>query len=246
MLKVCVSQGSSPVSPADRSNRANVPHPQTAQVPLLNGIKLQLWRLGRFPSNAVAVVKQSCAIGGSLAILLSCIPRADAGALQISVPLQVNTANGRLQQSQKVTGSIHEAIDSVSRLTSEAEAAIRDGDMHTALQRYTTITREYSDLALAERARVKRALMLYETGSVGQALLELEDEEVALRGNAEVHAAMAALLYAEKPMERQRAELQWDIATEFDSRYGSIEWVAKSKVWGPRLLQALQKFLSLQ
>ena len=25
--------------------------------------------------------------------------------------------------------------------------------------------------------------MLYETGSVGQALLELEDEEVALRGN---------------------------------------------------------------
>ena len=47
-------------------------------------------------------------------------------------------------------------------------------------------------------------------------------------------------------MERQRAELQWDIATEFDSRYGSIEWVAKSKVWGPRLLQALQKFLLLQ
>ena len=52
-----------------------------------------------------------------------------------------------------------------------------------ALQRYTAITREYSDLALAERARVKRALMLYETGSVDQALLELEDEEVALRGN---------------------------------------------------------------
>ena len=61
-----------------------------------------------------------------------------------------------------------------------------------ALQRYTTITREYSDLALAERARVKRALMLYETGSVGQALLELEDEEVALRGNLQAcyHANM--------------------------------------------------------
>ena len=71
-------------------------------------------------------------------------------------------------------------------------------------------------------------------------------EGSASAGNAEVHAAMAALLYAEKPMERQRAELQWDIATEFDSRYGSIEWVAKSKVWGPRLLQALQKFLLLQ
>ncbi len=46
--------------------------------------------------------------------------------------------------------------------------------------------KEHSDLALAERARIKRALMLYETGAVEQALLELEDEEVALRGNAEV------------------------------------------------------------
>ena len=55
-----------------------------------------------------------------------------------------------------------------------------------ALQKYTTIVKEYSDLALAERARIKRALMLYETGAVEQALLELEDEEVALRGNAEV------------------------------------------------------------
>lgn len=55
-----------------------------------------------------------------------------------------------------------------------------------ALQKYTIIARDYSDLALAERARVKRALMLYETGQVDQALLELEDEEVALRGNAEV------------------------------------------------------------
>lgn len=58
-----------------------------------------------------------------------------------------------------------------------------------ALQKYTTIVKEYSDLALAERARIKRALMLYETGSAGQALLELEDEEVALRGNAEVNVS---------------------------------------------------------
>ena len=156
-----------------------------------------------------------------------------------------------------------------------------------ALHKYTIIARDYSDLALAERARVKRALMLYETGQVEQALLELEDEEVALRGNAEVpphnhgvhlvtlsktkvrridsaktycnyplrahalapaqvHAAMAAVLYAEKPLERQRAELQWEIGTEFDSRYNNIEWVARSKVWGPRLLQALERFLTLQ
>ena len=62
----------------------------------------------------------------------------------------------------------------------------------------------------------------------------------------QVHAALAALLYAEKPKERQRAEEQWEVCCEFDNRYNSIEWVANNKVWGPRLLQALQKFLKLE
>ena len=35
--------------------------------------------------------------------------------------------------------------------------------------------------------------MLYETGAVEQALLELEDEEVALRGNAEVRRLLLAV-----------------------------------------------------
>ena len=55
-----------------------------------------------------------------------------------------------------------------------------------ALVSYTSIVRKYPDLALAERARVKRALLLFETGQVQQSIVELEDEEIALRGNAEV------------------------------------------------------------
>ncbi|CAL5221270.1 g3430 [Coccomyxa viridis] len=132
--------------------------------------------------------------------------------------LQQDVVNGRRESKPNVTRSVTEDVDAVIKLNSEAEAAIHDGNMSQALQKYTTIVKEHSDLALAERARIKRALMLYETGAVEQALLELEDEEVALRGNAEVHAALAALLYAEKPSERQRAEQQWEVCSEFDNR----------------------------
>ena len=77
-----------------------------------------------------------------------------------------------------------------------------------ALQKYTTIVKEYSDLALAERARIKRALMLYETGAVEQALLELEDEEIALRGNAEVHLSLlgAAQMLSIQALHKQQEE----------------------------------------
>lgn len=66
--------------------------------------------------------------------------------------------------------------------------------------------KEYPDLALAERARIKRALMLYETGAVEQALLELEDEEVALRGNAEVRIIILALRRVVHPMPEVKAQ----------------------------------------
>lgn len=56
--------------------------------------------------------------------------------------------------------------------------------------------RRFPDFALAEYARVSRALLLYELGRTSDALLQLEDEEIILRGRPEVHAALAAMLYA--------------------------------------------------
>eukprot|EP00775_Hariotina_reticulata_P011180 gene11180-11330_t len=66
--------------------------------------------------------------------------------------------------------------------------------------------------------------MLYQAGEVSNALLGLEDQEVAMRGYPEVHAALAAVLYAERPAQRLRAEQQFDIALEFDSRYQDASW----------------------
>jgi hypothetical protein len=61
-----------------------------------------------------------------------------------------------------------------------------------------------------------------------------------------VHAALAAVLYTERPAQRLRAEQQFDIAVEFDGRFQDAGWVRSNKAWGPRLMGALQKFLLLQ
>lgn len=79
-----------------------------------------------------------------------------------------------------------------------------------------------------------------------QALTQLNELELDIRGNPETHAALAAVLYAERPAQRWRAEQQWDIAVEFDSRYQDTAWVQQNKHWPPKLLSALDNFLSLR
>ena len=58
-----------------------------------------------------------------------------------------------------------------------------------ALTAYTTITRNYNDLALSQYAHVGRALMLYELGQQPEGLSELKTMEARLRGYAEVRTA---------------------------------------------------------
>ena len=58
---------------------------------------------------------------------------------------------------------------------------------HQALECYTTITRQYGDLALANYARIGRSMALFQTGQKTNAILELEGLAYSLRGYAEVH-----------------------------------------------------------
>ena len=106
--------------------------------------------------------------------------------------------------------------------------------------------KSYPDLAVTEYARLHRALLLYQLEDVRGSLLELDDLEVSLRGLAEVHAALAALLYVERPLQLSRAEEQWELATAFDKRYNDTQWVDQAKKWPPRMLQALERFLELR
>lgn len=89
-------------------------------------------------------------------------------------------------------------------------------------------------------------MLLYQTGNRRQAILELEDLEVAQRGNPEVHAALASIIYTERPAEISYAEAQYDLASEFDQRYGNVQWVANEKAWPPAMLAALDKFVNLR
>lgn len=90
------------------------------------------------------------------------------------------------------------------------------------------------------------AVLPPQEGDTSRALTELNELELDLRGNPETHAALAAVLYAERPAQRWRAEQQWDIAIEFDTRYQDVAWVQDTKRWPPRLMTALVQFLSLQ
>lgn len=92
---------------------------------------------------------------------------------------------------------------------------------------------------------MQRALLLYQTGSRLEALLELEAEEAVLRGYPEVHAALAVLLHAERPQQLGRVEGQWETCMEFDRRYEDAAWVRETKHWPPAVCAALERFLRL-
>ena len=87
-----------------------------------------------------------------------------------------------------------------------ARTAIDQGRDRDALRLYSYIASEFPDLALSQYARVGQALLTYEAGDASDAILELEDEAAAFVGSAEIHAALAALLYVERPGLAFRAE----------------------------------------
>lgn len=101
------------------------------------------------------------------------------------------------------------------------------------------------DLALAEYARVGRAISLYEVGDREQAFVEMEDVSVNLKGYPEVHAALAAALYVDKQSPAS-AERQFNIATMLDPHYFDLSYVKNTRHWPPSLIESLRKLINLQ
>jgi tetratricopeptide (TPR) repeat protein len=157
--------------------------------------------------------------------------------------LGVNTRRPEQNNNKEDEEPVSQKVERVMALMEEARTAQEDGDFSTALRANSEIIGRYPDLALAERARIARGLLLYQVGKAEEAMLQLEDEEVALRGSAEVHAALAVICYDLGKTEQ--AEQQWTVASEFDSRYSDVYWVQKERHWPPKLIQALENFLNL-
>lgn len=136
-------------------------------------------------------------------------------------------------------------IQRLQQLMQAGNEAAATGQYDEALRQYDAVVQQFPEFATTEYARLARGLMLYQLGRTSDAILQLEDVEVTLRGYAEVHAALAAMLWVERPILRQAAETQWEIAMEFNQRFADAQWVAETKHWPPRLMDALDRFLRL-
>ncbi|KAF5727654.1 hypothetical protein HS088_TW22G01350 [Tripterygium wilfordii] len=150
-----------------------------------------------------------------------------------------------------VSPSERESSAIISRRVSEAVELLEKGrelqalgDFSEALRYFTLVVENYKDLAFSDYARVGRALALYEVGDREEAIAELEDVSISLKGYPEVHAALAAALYVDKhaPL---LAENQFTIATVLDPHYTDLSYVKDTKHWPPSLVSSLQHFITL-
>jgi len=150
-----------------------------------------------------------------------------------------------------VTEEDRAASAAVSRRVGEAVGLLElgrelqaRGEFPEALASFTRVVAEYADLALSEYARVGRALVLYEIGDRDQSIAEMEDVSIALKGYPEIHAALAAALYADKHA-ALLAENQFAIATLLDPHYTDLAYVRDTKHWPPSLVDSLHDFITL-
>ncbi|PIA28538.1 hypothetical protein AQUCO_06900066v1 [Aquilegia coerulea] len=118
------------------------------------------------------------------------------------------------------------------------------GDFTRALDYFSQVVSDYKDFAFSDYARVGRALALYEVGNREEAIAEMEDVSISLKGYPEVHAALAAALYVDKnaPL---LAENQFAIATLLDPHYTDLTYVREIKHWPPSLVSSLRNFITL-
>ena len=142
--------------------------------------------------------------------------------------------------------SIREQVRAFTDLMNRAATATTAGDYSTALDLYTQAM-IFSDLAVVERAQLGQALVHFAAWDSRTAVFILGDLSKSLRGNAEVYAALTAVLHARQAT--IGAETAWEVAAAADARFADVEWIRERKggvVWPPELLRELELFLSFQ
>ncbi|KAG5241905.1 hypothetical protein OIU77_002797 [Salix suchowensis] len=168
-----------------------------------------------------------------------------------SIQLNLNSGWALADSFDPVSQAEKEASAAISRRVSEAIELLEkgrelqaQGDFNEALLYFTQMVENYKDFAFSEYGRFGRALSLYEVGDREEAIAEMEDVSISLKGYPEIHAALAAALYADKhaPL---LAENQFTIATTLDPHYTDLSYVKETKHWPPSLVSSLQQFITL-
>ncbi|KAM0940580.1 putative tetratricopeptide-like helical domain superfamily [Dioscorea sansibarensis] len=176
-----------------------------------------------------------------LLLLSSAVLPLPAASLFASPPPPFNPVS---ESDKNASAALSLRVSEAVRLLDLARDFQAHGDFSRALDSFSMVIKEYKDLAFTEYARVGRALALYEVGDRDEAIAEMEDVSISLKGYPEIHAALAAALYADKhsPL---LAENQFAIATLLDPHYTDISYVRETKHWPPSLVSSLQHFITL-
>ena len=208
-----------------------------------SGAPISWTRRGRRTSSVFLLSGLAQLVASSRSALASVPLRTEDLARRRRTPvLSSSPSEGR----QGKVGTQPLALSSEGALESflEARSLVARGDYNLAFNQYENVVRNApSSSAIAEYARLGRAITRYEVGNKGQAVIELEYEVLNNVGIPEAHAALAAACWSSG--KTSLAEFQWEVAMEFDSRFSNVRWVSENYHWGPELTGALQKFLSL-
>ncbi|XP_044469597.1 uncharacterized protein LOC123198863 isoform X2 [Mangifera indica] len=168
-------------------------------------------------------------------LLLFSLPLCSSLVLSPNQPTCVSAIFDPLSQSEKdASAALNLRVSEALQLLEKGRELQALGDFNQALHYFTLVAKNYKEFAFSEYARVGRALALYEVGDREEAIAEMEDVSIALKGYPEVHAALAAALYMDKhaPL---LAENQFTIATLLDPHYTDLSYVKYTKHWPPSL-----------
>ncbi|KAK7399379.1 hypothetical protein VNO78_10561 [Psophocarpus tetragonolobus] len=145
---------------------------------------------------------------------------------------------------REASALVSQRVSQAVQLLEKGRELQAQGDFSAALHYFSQVVESYKDLALSEYARVGRALALYEVGDREEAIAEMEDVSISLKGYPEIHAALAAALYEDKHA-ALLAENQFAIATLLDPHFTDLSYVRDTKHWPPSLISSLQHFITL-
>ena len=115
------------------------------------------------------------------------------------------------------------------------------GDWEGAIADYQKAAELAPDFAMA---RANQAIARYQLGSIDTAIREMKNIVRKYPRFADMRAALTAALWVNG--QQGEAESNWVAAIGLDSRYKNLDWVANVRRWPPAMVQALEKFLTLQ
>ena len=121
------------------------------------------------------------------------------------------------------------------------------GNAEAGQQRWEEALKDYQqaisiapDFALA---RGNAALVTYQMGNRSEAVRQMRNLVRKYPMFSDIRAALAAVLWVDG--KQGEAESNWVAAVGLDNRYQNIDWVQNIRRWPPTMVEALNKFLTL-